>query len=45
MENFKAGFAETVVRRFLVQPERYHNLELKMRIAIEVLEKRLRSFS
>ena len=45
VENFKIGFAETVVRRFLVQPERYHNLELKMRIAIEVLEKRTRSFS
>lgn len=26
VENFKVGFAETVVRRFLVQPERYHNL-------------------
>jgi tubulin monoglycylase TTLL3/8 len=45
VENFKIGFAETVVRRFLVQPDRYHNLELKMRIAIEVLERRIRNFS
>lgn len=37
VENFKIGFAETVVRRFLVQPERYKSLELKMRLAIEVL--------
>jgi tubulin monoglycylase TTLL3/8 len=26
IENFKVGFAETVVRRFLVQTDRYHNL-------------------
>jgi tubulin monoglycylase TTLL3/8 len=34
VENFKIGFAETVVRRFLVQPERYQNLELKVRLAL-----------
>jgi tubulin monoglycylase TTLL3/8 len=45
VENFKIGFAETVVRRFLVQPERYHKLELKVRIALEILERRLNSFS
>lgn len=33
IEDFKFGFAETVVKRFLVDKKRYEKLELKVRTA------------
>lgn len=45
MENFKYSFAESVVKRFLVDKKRYEKLELKIRITVDILRRRVLSFS
>lgn len=45
VENFKYSFAESVVKRFLVDKKRYEKLELKIRITVDILRRRVLSFS
>jgi tubulin monoglycylase TTLL3/8 len=40
IENFKFTFAETVLKRFLYDPNRYRKFETKVRVALAVLAKR-----
>lgn len=44
IEDFKFGFAETVVKRFLVDKKRYEKRELKVRIAYDILKRRNMNF-
>jgi tubulin monoglycylase TTLL3/8 len=44
VENFKISFSESVAKRFLIDKKRYHKLETKIRIAYEVLKRRVLGF-